>query len=173
MESVSSPSDPVHPELVLHVGRRATLALRAAFLVAIAVFGAVALAIAIGRPSGDGQGGAGNVVLPAAAVVFALLGLAFTLGQWWDDATHLRVVDGHLEVRHGGRRLRGRAVRYSLDHPVLLIAEGPRDSVRMFVEQDQRRVDLGKADQLGADQLRDLGSWLRSQGVRFEQRTDR
>ncbi len=161
---MSSPADPLQPDFVIHGGRRGGLTLVALAWAGIAGAAGVALAVAISQPSGNGPAGAGVVVLPALAGAFSLLALAFTAGQWWDDATHFRIADDRLEARHGGHTLHGRPATFELSRPVTLVAEGSRDAPRLFVEQDRRRVDLGRAQTLGTDQLRAWESWMRAHG---------
>lgn len=164
MENVSVPTDPNLDQFVLSGHRRAALALRAAIYLGLAVIGVVALALAISKPSGDGQGGAGNLVIPVLVIAGGALAFAFTVGQWWDDATHLRVADGRLEVRHGGNHGRGRAVVFDAAVPVVIESENGR----LFLQQGQVRINVGNARTLGVDQIRAWESWMRGHAVRLQ-----
>lgn len=164
MENVSVPTDPNLDQFVLSGHRRAALALRAAIYLGLAVIGVVALALAISKPSGDGQGGAGNLVIPVLVIAGGVLAFAFTMGQWWDDATHLRVADGRLEVRHGGSRAGGRAVVFDAAVPVVIESENGR----LFLQQGQVRINVGNARTLGADQIRAWESWMRGHAIRLQ-----
>lgn len=164
MDGVNVPSDPTRDQFVLTGHRRAALAVRAAIFVGLTGVGVAALALAIAKPSGDGQGGAGNLVIPVLAIAGGLLALLFTLGQWWDDATHLRVADGRLEVRHGGGRASRRAVVFDATAPVTVESEGGR----LFLQQGQTRINVGNARTLGVDQIRAWESWMRAHAIRLQ-----
>lgn len=161
---MSVPTDPNLDQFVLSGHRRAALALRAAIYLGLAVIGVVALALAISKPSGDGQGGAGNLVIPVLVIAGGALAFAFTVGQWWDDATHLRVADGRLEVRHGGNHGRGRAVVFDAAVPVVIESENGR----LFLQQGQVRINVGNARTLGVAQIRAWESWMRGHAVRLQ-----
>lgn len=157
-------------EFVLRRGKRGNSGLWVIALAAVITLAAITLAVAISRPTRDGSGGAGNVVVPALVTVFALLGLGVALGQWWDDETHFRVSGDKLTARHGTRRLRGRAVNFETNVPVTVTGEGSGRDYRIFVEQGTARVNVGTAGEILPLQYGRWVTWMRLMGIAVDRR---
>jgi uncharacterized SAM-binding protein YcdF (DUF218 family) len=158
-------------EFVLRRGKRGVTGLWIVALAAVVTIAVISLAVAIAQPPHDGQGGAGNIVVPSLGIAFSLLGLGFAVGQWWDDETHFRVLDDALAVRHGTRHLRGRAVYFETNQPVAVTSEGGSDQ-HILVEQGDVRMNVGNAREILPLQYGRWVTWMRQMGIAVDRRLE-
>jgi len=157
-------------EFVVKGGRRAPLRMWLLVLVVILVMAVTSLAGAINNPASDTSGGVGHVFIPFAGTVFSFLALVVVLGQWWEDATFLDVVDGRVRVRHGTNKIRGRATWYDRSEHIALSGESARGGTVLFLDQEGRRVRLGEANAIMPLQSSRLQEWLRAAGFAVDRR---
>ncbi len=93
-----------------------------------------------------------------------LLGAYVGLFLRWTGEAHFEAKNGRLVVRHGTRRIRGRAVTFSLATPVALYGEGPPKFQQLSLRQDRRRVRLGQVGNVFPHEYVRWNSWLREVG---------
>lgn len=158
-------SDELGDRFVIRAGRRGKLTLWVIVVAALLVGFGLALVSAVRvRTTGD-AGGVGHVFIPVAAVAFLTLALGVVLARWWEDETAFRVVDGRLEVRHGFAGCHWPAVVFNVADPVAFTADASRSPVRVFVEQDGKRVMLGTAEEIFPEQYTRWATWMRHHGL--------
>jgi hypothetical protein len=169
---VSETPEQLRDSFVIKAGKRGSLTMWVFVLTAAWIGFVLSLISAIAARTVTDAGGVGHVFIPMSGVAFTALGLCVVVARWWEDETEFRVVDDCLEVRHGVGPFHWPAVRMDASRPVVFTGDNARGTIRVFVEQDAKRVLLGNAEAIVPLQYSHWVGWMRHHGITVEQHWD-